>query len=171
MNMPEKNTCIMSYTSTREAGKAVRKLQEKQFDMTAVSVVGNGSHHEENVVGIYSSEGNRCFRGSRADFWEYLRQLLNGELFLSVPGRDSIVAAGSIVQLLAEEHDCIDIHGFSVLGAALFTMGVPVESIKQYEAAIKSGKVLLIVNAERNEVESSCEILHSEKQQVTVHLA
>lgn len=171
MNIPEKNTCILSYTNTKDAGQAIEKLQAQNFNMAVVSIVGNGNHEEENAIGIYTINGNKHFQGAQANFWESLWQQLNGELFLMLPGLGSLAAAGSIVPLLVKGHDATDIHGFTALGIAFFTMGVPVDSISQYESAIKAGKILLIVNAKRGEVERSCEILHSEMQQATVHLA
>jgi len=169
--MAEKNTCILSYATSKDALKAIRKLQAKNFNLSAVSIIGNGRHKHERAVGIYSKAGRTYFHGAQVMFWESLWQTLDGELFLMVPELESLAAAGFIVQLLIKEPGDVDIHGFSVLGAALFHMGVPGDAISQYESAIKAGKILLIVNAKRADVERSCEILHSEMQQATVHLA
>jgi len=170
-DMPEKNTCILSYISSKDALHAIRKLQAQKFNLAAVSIVGNGYHKEEHAVGIYTKDGTTHFQGAQSMFWESLWQKLNGKLFLALPGQASLVAAGAIVRLLVKEQGDVDIHGFNVLGAALFNMGVPVDSISQYEAAIKAGRILLIVNDKRDEVERSCEILHSDMQQATVHFA
>jgi len=171
MNMPDKNTCILSYSNSQEVLQAIRKLQANNFNLSTVSIIGNGNDKNECVVGIYRKAGQTRFYGAQAMFWESLWQTFDGELFLMVPESESLTAAGLIVSLLVKEQDDVDIHGFSVLGAALFKMGVPGESIHQYESAIKAEKILLIVNARRTEVERSCEILHSESQRATVHLA
>ncbi|RKZ57348.1 MAG: hypothetical protein DRQ44_15865 [Gammaproteobacteria bacterium] len=169
--MPDKNTCIFSYTTPNDALQAFRKLQAQNFNLTAVSIVGNGRYKKEHAVGIYTKDGRSHFQGAQAMFWESLWRNLDGELFIVVPERASLAATGGIVQLLIKEQVDVDIHGFSVLGVALFNMGVPADGIAQYEAAIKAGKILLIVNGKRGEVERSCEVLHSEMQQATVHLA
>jgi len=169
--MPEKNTCILSYISSKDALQAIGELQAKRFDLATVSIVANGHNKKECAVGIYSKAGRMYFYGAQCMFWESLWQILDGELFLMVTELESITAAGFIVQLLIKEQGDIDIHGFTVLGAALFHMGVPADSVKQYESAIKAGRILLIVNGKRADVERSCEILHGEMQQATVHLA
>jgi len=171
MTITEKNTCILSYTSINDAVQAVRKLQVQNFNLASVSVVSHGDYPEKHTVGIYMKDGDIHFQGVQEKFWESLWQRLNDKLFLVLPDLGSLVAAGAIVRLLVKQHDDIDIHGFSRLGIALFTMGVPGGSISQYEAAIKAGNILLIVNAKRSEVEHSCKILHNEKQRATVHLA
>ncbi|RKZ68772.1 MAG: DUF1269 domain-containing protein [Gammaproteobacteria bacterium] len=170
--MPEKNICILLYTIYEDVWQAVKKLQAQNFNLTAVSVVGNANDKEEQVVGVYTNDGNKHFQGTQAAFWEDLWKILDGELFFVIPELGALSAAGSIVPLLVKDKDDIDIHGrFSALAAALFSMGIPANSIRQYEAEIKAGKILLIVNDKRSEVERSCEILHSERQQATVHLA
>ena len=169
--MPEKNTCILSYISSKDALHAIRKLQAQNFNLAAVSIVSNGNYKKEHAVGIYTKDGSTHFQGAQSMFWESLWQHLNGELFFVAPELELLVAAGFIVELLIKEQGDVNIHGFNVLGAALFNMGVPGDSISQYEAAIKAGRILLIVNDKRDEVERSCEILHSEMQQATVHLA
>jgi len=171
VNIIGKNTCILSYTSTGDVESAISRLQAQNFNLAAVSIIGNGCSQKEHTAGIYIKDKNIHFQGLQAIFWEKLWKQLKGKLFIELPGLGSLTAAGFIVQLLVKEHDEIDIHGFSALGTAFFIMGVPGESITQYEAAIKAGKILLIVNAARAEVERSCKILHSEKQQATVHLA
>lgn len=170
--MPEKNTCILLYTTYEDVWQAVKKLQAQNFNLTAVSVVGNANDKEEQVVGVYTNDGNKHFQGTQAAFWQSLWEILDGELFFVTPELSSLFAAGAIVPLLVKEKDDIDIHGrFSALAATLFSMGVPANSIRQYEAEIKTGNILLIVNSKRADVERSCEILHSEMQQATVHLA
>ena len=169
--MPETNTCILSYTSTEEVEKAIRKLQAEKFNLATVSIIGNGEQCEDDVVGIYTRGRNIHFHGKQEKFWEHLWQQFDGALLLVIPDIGVLVATGRIVPLLVKENEDIDIHGFSSLGVALYDMGVPVESISRYEQTVKAGNILLIVNARRIEVEHCCRILHSEIQQATVHLA
>ncbi|VAW54107.1 hypothetical protein MNBD_GAMMA07-758 [hydrothermal vent metagenome] len=148
MNMAEKNTCVLSYSSAEGISEALRLLQAEKFNFETVSIVVDANIHQKK-----------------------LRQLLNENLFSVMTEQNSIMAMGSIVCLMVKEHDDIDIHDFSVLGFAFFSMGIAVDNISQYEAEVKAGNFLLIINAASDEVERSCEILHHEMQQVTVHLA
>ena len=45
------------------------------------------------------------------------------------------------------------------MGAALYSIWVPRESILNYETAIKANKILLIVHGSRGEVERAADIL------------
>ncbi|VAW56834.1 hypothetical protein MNBD_GAMMA07-2096 [hydrothermal vent metagenome] len=147
-------------------------MQAQKINLAAVSVVGNTNDEEGQVVGVYTNAGSKYFQGAQSAFWQSLWEILDGELFFVTPEFDALSAAGAIVPLLVKEKDDIDILGrFSALAEVLFSMGIPENSVRQYEAEIKTGNILLIVNSKRAEVERSCEILHSEMQQATVHFA
>ena len=170
--MPEKKTCILIYTTYEDVWQAVKKLQAQKFNLAVVSVVGNANPQEEQVVGLYTNDSYKNLTATHSAFWQSLWEILGGELFFVAPEYDTLSAVGAIVPLLVKEKDDIDIIGrFGALAAALFSMGVPESSVRQYEAEINAGNILLIVNSKRTEVERSCEILHSEMQQATVHLA
>jgi len=171
-DVPEKNTCILLYPTYGDVWQAVKKLQAQKINLATVSVVGKANDKEEQVIGVKANGGKKYFRCTQVKFWQRLRKILDGELSFITPEFDALSAAGAIVLLLVKEKDDIDIHGqFSAFAAALFSMGVPANSIRQYETEIKTGKILLIVNSKRAEVERCCEILHSEMQRATVHQA
>jgi len=169
--MPKKNTCILSYSSTKDVRQAIDDLLAHGFDLDKVSIVGNEYNRGVHAIGFYLKGGVMHFQGGQSVFWNDMWQQFNDKLFFVMPDQSVLLATGCIVRLLVKERSDIDIHGFSVLGTALFSMGVPNDSINQYEADIEVGKILLIVNAGRDEIEKSCEILHSETQRATVHLA
>jgi len=171
--MSEKNTCILLYPNYQDVWQAIRTLQVQNFNLQTLSIAGSAISEEEHVAGIYM-EDNGCihFRGAQAVFWENLLQLFNGELSLALSGQGALVIVGAIVRLLRQEQDDLDFHScLNAFDVVLFNMGIPGDSISQYKTAISAGNILLIVNARRKEVERSCEILHSETQQATVHLA
>jgi len=170
--MSEKKTCILIYTIYEDVWQAVKKLQAQKINMAAVSVVGNANPQEEQIVGLRTNDRYKNLTAMQAAFWQNMLGILDGELFFVDPEFDSLSAVGAIVPLLVKKNDDVDILGqFGVLAAALFSMGVPENSVRQYEAEINAGNILLIVNSKPTEVERSCEILHSEMQQATVHLA
>ncbi len=170
--MPEKKTCILIYTTYKDVWQAVKKLQAQKINLAAVSVVANTNQQEEQVDGLHTNDSYKNLTATQAEFWQSLWEILDGKLFFVAAEFDSLSAVGAIVPLLVKKKDDIDILGrFGVLAAALFSMGVPENSVRQYEAEINAGNILLIVNSKRTEVERSCEILHSEMQQATVHLA
>jgi hypothetical protein len=60
--------------------------------------------------------------------------------------------------------------GFSALGAALASIGIPENSILQYEESLKAGKFLLILHATPQEVERAKDRLdNSQATETTIH--
>ncbi len=60
--------------------------------------------------------------------------------------------------------------GLSALGAALVSIGIPKNSVLQYETEVKNGKLLLVAHGTSEEVEHAKDLLHqSEADSTTVH--
>jgi hypothetical protein len=60
--------------------------------------------------------------------------------------------------------------GLSAIGAGLFSIGVPKDSIVQYEVALKTDKFLLMVSGSAAEVEKAKAIIESTSPiNVTMH--
>jgi hypothetical protein len=146
--MSNKNTCILLYSNQQGLEQDIRKLLTHDFDMSAVSIVGTRQSHRNHIAGPDASD--------HFSFHEF----------------GTLIAAGAIVHLLIKEHeDTAVISGLSVLAQALLGIGIPMDSIRQYEKSVNSGDFLLIVHGSHNDVERACLLLHSESQQVTVHMA
>lgn len=170
--MHTKNTCVLLYPGLQAAEQGMEKLQTQVFNMETVSVVGKGYHNEEHPIGLYTSGERLRFMGVQASFWENLWSQLSGASFFWLPDFGPLVATGPIVNLFMKGQKDIEVGGgLSVLGMALFNMGIPRDSISQYEKAVKAEKLLLMVHGKRRDVERACQLLHSETQQVTVHIA
>ena len=62
--------------------------------------------------------------------------------------------------------------GLSVLGAALWGMGIPKDSILRYETALKADKFLLILHGNKEETQRVKSILETTKaEESTLHAA
>ena len=60
--------------------------------------------------------------------------------------------------------------GVSALGAGLFSLGIPKDSILKYEASVKAGKFLLIAHGTAIEVQRARDILqNSGAEQISLH--
>ena len=60
--------------------------------------------------------------------------------------------------------------GLSAIGAGLFSIGVPKDSILQYEVALKTDQFLLMVSGSASEVEKAREIIEDTSPiNVTLH--
>ena len=73
--------------------------------------------------------------------------LLFGSAFFWIPGLGPLLVAGPLVGwIVGALEGAAVVGGLSVLGAALFSFGIPQDSIVQYETALKTGKYVLIAH-------------------------
>ncbi len=165
-------SCIAIYNDLAELSVAVESLHTHGFDMRHVSVVGKGGDVDKQV-GMYCGDGVPGFYGEQKLFWNDLWASLDGAALFWVPGYGSIVAAGSIVELMARGRD--ELHfdgGFGILGSALYRLAVPRGSIFYYEKTIRVSRVLLIAHGSRHEVEQAGRVLEQGRNiEIAVHAA
>ena len=80
--------------------------------------------------------------------------MLFGSAFFWMPGIGPILVAGPLVAwIVAGLEGAAIVGGFSALGAALASIGIPENSVVQYESELKAGKFLLIVHGTPDEVQ------------------
>jgi len=170
--MSKKSTCVLLYSNHKNLEQDVNALQTRSFDMKAVSIVGKVQQHEIHATGLYITGGQIRYQGNQDSFWNALWIRLSGAGFFLLPDLGVLLAAGPIAHLLTNEYAGIDVgSGLSVLGQAFSSIGIPVDSIRQYEESVNSEKLMLIIHGLHSDVEFACQLLHSKTQQVTVHMA
>ncbi len=60
--------------------------------------------------------------------------------------------------------------GITALGAGLYSIGIPKNSVMQYETEVKNGKLLLVAHGTADEVERARAILHqTQAKTTTIH--
>jgi hypothetical protein len=75
-----------------------------------------------------------------------------------------------VTWIIAALEGAIVIGGVSALGAGLFSLGIPKDSVVKYEASIKAGKFLLIAHGTVDEVQHARNILqNSGAEQINIH--
>lgn len=153
------NSAVVALYDTHElADHAVKELQEAGFDMAKLSIVGKGYHTEEQPIGYYTTEKKmRVWGGIGATWgaiWGGFWGLLVGAGFFIIPGLGPILAAGPLVAMLVGALEGgVAVGGISALGAVLVNIGVPKNSVVQYETALKVDKFVLIVHGSPDEVQ------------------
>ncbi|VAX12387.1 hypothetical protein MNBD_GAMMA24-1181 [hydrothermal vent metagenome] len=168
----KKNSCVSIYATRQATEQALENLRKAGIDLQRVSVIGRGCHAQTQPVGFYNIDGCIRYWGSEGAFWSGLLVLLSDAAFFCASEFGPLMAVGSIVTSLVRGLEDVAIGGgFSVFGAALYNIGIPRDSIRQYEQLIRAEQFLLLVHSERSDVERAFEILHNETQQVTVHSA
>src|SRR5664279_3278473 len=158
--MSETNSVVAIYETHSQAEEAVKELQKAGFDMKKMSIVGKDYHTDENVVGYYNASDRMKYWGKQGAFWGGLWGLLFGSAFFFIPGIGPLVVAGPLVSwIVGALEGAAVVGGLSALGAALYSMDIPKDSILQYETALKGGKFILIFHGTPEEVEKAKQIL------------
>jgi uncharacterized membrane protein len=158
--MPKIESVVAIFHTHPEAEQAVKDLQHAGVDMHTVSIVAKDYHTDEHVVGYYNT-GDRMKRwGKIGAFWGGFWGLLFGSAFFAIPGLGPLLVAGPLVAwIVGALEGAVVVGGVGALGAGLFSMGIPKDSVLQYELAVKNDKFLLIVNGSSSEIEKAKEIL------------
>jgi uncharacterized membrane protein len=157
-----KHDQIMSalYDTHAQAEQAVEELQANGYDMKQLSIVGQEYHTEEKVVGYYNMGDRMLSWGGSGAFWGSIWSLLFGSAFFLVPGFGPLLIAGPFVAtLVAALEGAVVVGSVSALAGALASIGIPENSVLEYETEIKAGKFLLIAHGTTAEVARAREIL------------
>ncbi len=162
----EKSAIIAVYDTHAAAEDAVRDLQRSGFDMRKLSIVGKDYQTEEEVVGYYSTGDRMKSWGKRGAFWGGIWGLMFGSAVFLIPGVGPLLAAGPLVGwIVGALEGAVLIGGLSALGAALVGIGIPKDSIIEYETQVKMGKYVVIAHGNVDEVNKSTSIIASTKHQ------
>lgn len=160
VRMSEANMTVSIFNNHLEVEEAIKELQKAGFDMKKLSVVGKDYQTDEHVVGYYNTGDRVKYWGKLGAFWGGLWGLLFGSAFFFIPGIGPVVVGGPIVMwIIGALEGAALMGGLSALGAALFSMGIPKDSILKYEKSIKADKFLLIVHGTQEETERAKKIL------------
>jgi len=159
--MFETNSVVAIYETHTQAEEAVKELQRSGFDMKKMSIVGKDYHTDENVVGYYNTGDRMKYWGKQGAFWGGLWGMLFGAFFI-IPGLGPILVAGPLVAwIVGALEGAVVVGGLGVLGAGLYSIGIPKDSVVQYEAALKADKFLLLAHGTMDEVAQAKNILQT----------
>jgi uncharacterized membrane protein len=166
--MSNMNSVVAVFGAHDQAEDAIRELQKDGFDMKKLSIVGKDYHTEENVVGYYTSGDRMMYWGKLGAFWGGFWGLLFGSAFFWVPGIGPLLVAGPLVTaIVAALEEAVLVGGFSALGAGLYSIGIPKNSVLQYETEVKNGKLLLVAHGTPDDVERAKSLLSQTRATTT----
>jgi len=149
----KKNVMVAVYDTHIEAENGIKELQKAGFAMKKLSIVGKDYHSDEHVVGYYNTGDRMKYWGKYGAFWGGIWGLLFGSAFFMIPGFGPILVAGPMVAwVIGALENAAVVGGLSALGAGLYSIGIPKDSVLKYETAIKAGKYVLIAQGTVDEV-------------------
>ncbi len=156
----DQNSVVAVFSQHSGAENAIKGLKGGGFDIKKLAVVGRDYQTEEDVVGFYNTGDRMKYWGKWGAFWGGLWGMLFGAAFLIVPGVGPVVAAGSIVTwIVAALEGAVVVGGLSALGAGLYSLGIPKNSVLQYETSVKAGKFVLVAHGTAEEVAKARDLL------------
>ena len=168
--MTKNNSVVAIYKSHTEAEAAIKDLQQSGFDMKKLSIVGRDYHTDEHVVGYYNTGERMKYWGKTGAFWGGFWGLLFGAGFFWIPGLGQVLAAGPLVGwIVGALEGAVVVGGLTAMGAGLYGLGIPKDSIVQYETAIKTGKFVLIAHGSPEEIARVQEVIKGTNPELTEH--
>ena len=160
--MSETNSVVAIYETHSQAEEAVKELQRAGFDMKKMSIVGKDYHTDEHVVGYYNTGDRMKYWGKQGAFWGGIWGMLFGAAFFAIPGIGPILVAGPLVAwIIGALEGAVVVGGLSAVGAGLYSIGIPKDSVVKYEAALKSDKFLVLAHGTAAEVAKARDIMHT----------
>ena len=160
--MSENNVMVAIYNTHTEAEGGIKELQRSGFDIKKLSIVGKEYHTEEHVIGYYNTGDRMKYWGKMGAFWGGMWGMLFGAAFFAIPGIGPVLMAGPLVAwIVGALEGAIVVGGLSAIGAGLYGIGIPKDSVLTYETAIKGGKFLLLAHGTAEEVTRAKDIIQT----------
>ncbi len=159
--MTKNNAVVAIYKSHDEAEAAVKELQKSGFDMKKLSIVARDHHTDEHVIGYYNAGDRMKYWGKVGAFWGGMWGMLFGSAFFLIPGVGPLLVAGPLVSwIVGALEGAAVVGGASALGAGLYSLGFPKNSVLEYETALKTDKFVVIAHGTAKEVTHAREIIN-----------
>jgi len=140
---------IAVYATHDQALAALKMLNETGYDVKNLSIMGQDYATEERPVGFINTGDRMWSWGKLGAFWGMIWGLLLGSAMMFVPGVGYFMFAGWIVGAL---EGAVVVGGLGAIGGALVSLGVPKNSVIDYESALKAGKFIVVVHGDEAEV-------------------
>jgi hypothetical protein len=160
--MSENNAVVGIYNAHTEAEAAIKELQRSGFDMKKLSIVGKDYHSEEHVIGYYNAGDRMKFWGKLGAFWGGFWGLLFGSALFFIPGIGPVMVYGPLAAwIIGALENAAIVGGLTALGAGLFSIGIPKNSVVNYEEAVKASKFLVVAHGTTEEAAKAKSIIEA----------
>ena len=125
------------------AERVVKELAAQGFAITDLSIIGKGHPADEKVIGFYNMGDRVAFWGSRGALWGGLWGMFLGGAVMSIPIAGQVVLGFLASVAVSAFTGAALLGGVSALSAALFSIGIPKDSILSDETALTADTFLV----------------------------
>lgn len=172
--MQTDNHCVAIFDRHDDAERAIRALEDSGFDMKQLSIVGRDYLSEEHPVGFYNTGDRVRYWGRYGAFWGAIFGMIFAPAFFWIPGVGPVLTGGLISSALMGiiEGGVVGaavVGGTSALAGALSGLGIPKDTVIEYETQLKANKFLLIASGSAADVEKARGLLAEHNGQPGVH--
>jgi len=173
MSGEDKSSVVGVFDTHAKAEDAVKALGRSGLPMQQLSIVGKDYHSDEHVVGYYNTGDRMAYWGKLGAFWGGLWGILFGAAFFWVPGIGPVLVGGPLVSaIVGALEGAAMVGGLSAVGAGLYSIGIPKDSVLRYEMALRSDKFLLVAHGTPEQVARAQEVMDQNKATETaIHAA
>jgi hypothetical protein len=145
--MQASDSIIAVFADHGPAETAVRHLVKEGFTGETLSVVGKAYDRGDKAVGFFDVGGQVRFWGERGEFWGRLWNLFSGGLFVTVPVVGPVIVLGGMAtNAMSAVDDANRAGGSNAIGVALSAVGIPRDSVLQYEFAVKADGFIVMAH-------------------------
>jgi hypothetical protein len=138
-NISENSSVVAVYATHEGAEQGVKELQRAGLDRRSLSIIGKDTHTDEQVAGYYNNCGRMKYWGKTGAFWGGFWGLLFGSAFFVIPGFGPVLIAGPLISwIIGALEGAVVIGGLSAIGAGRVGMGIPKDSVVEYELAVNN---------------------------------
>ena len=141
-----------------QAEAAIKSLSDSGYNMKNLSIIGQDYHSEEHPVGFVNTGDRMWSWGKYGAFWGALWGIMFGSAMMFIPGLGYLVFAGWIVAAL---QGALLGGGVAALAGALTSIGIPENSVVEYESALRAGSFIVLAHGSEQEAAQAKGILAS----------
>ena len=160
----QRDAVVAVYGTHVDAEQAVKQLQRAGIDMRTLSIVGKDSNTDEHVVGYYNTGDRMKYWGKLGAVWGGFWGMLFGAAAFAIPGVGPVLVAGPLVGwIIGALEGAVITGGLTAIGAGLFSIGIPKDSIVKYETALKADKFIVVAHGTAAEVAKARDIMQTSR--------
>jgi hypothetical protein len=157
--MADKHICVAIYANHDQADEAFSRLQVEGSNMDLLSFVGRD--YWKDMVGSRNAGERFQYRGNLGPFWERLWSILRGWGVFWFFENGPVLVAGPLVRtIVATQEEGNGGNHKRNFEAGLFGIGIPKESLIEYEKALQNNQILVFIQGTINEINHAQDILN-----------
>jgi uncharacterized membrane protein len=145
------DAAVAVYATEEDLTAAVKHLEQAQFDMSKISVLGKGMTEERHIVGFETPTTHTARWAKWGGLWGWVFGA-----FIFVPGVGHVAIGGYLLYVLVTT-GLGAVSG--ALGGALTSVGIPKDGVPRYEADLRADHYLVIAHGTPTEVGHARDLL------------